>query len=259
MPFTPAHPLAILPVARWRHLDATCLVFGSMAPDFEYFMHGHQRGHFGHTLLGVALWGVPVTLILAAVFHGVVKWPLVLAAPSWVAKRVAAAAARPWPAKWSVGTIATLVISAALGDLTHIVWDGFTHANGWGERHFPALGDFVAVPVLGNMVVFRVLQYGFSVLGLLVLAWYLLRHLRRTPPIEIPTARRSVPRLVFAIAIAAGVALVMYRALHLLHVRDPGSIVVSFISGVLAGTLVASSIVSVRARQFREAASADKP
>ena len=37
MPFTAAHPMAVLPLwpARRRlHLDATCLVTGSIAPDF---------------------------------------------------------------------------------------------------------------------------------------------------------------------------------------------------------------------------------
>ena len=32
MPMTAAHPLAVLPLRRWR-LDTTCLVIGSMAPD----------------------------------------------------------------------------------------------------------------------------------------------------------------------------------------------------------------------------------
>src|SRR3954471_24303541 len=108
MPFTPAHPLAVWPFVRWHRwlrLDATCLAIGAMAPDFEYFIHGQQKGNFGHTLLGIPLWGVPATLILAALFHAIVKWPLLIVAPRWIAQRSIEAAARPWPASFRLAMI----------------------------------------------------------------------------------------------------------------------------------------------------------
>jgi len=49
MPFTAAHPLAVLPLVR-RHrrlgLDPTCLVIGSMAPD-RYRRHGCRGARLG--------------------------------------------------------------------------------------------------------------------------------------------------------------------------------------------------------------------
>ena len=99
MPFTASHPMAVLPVVGRLRLDTTCLVIGAMAPDFEYFMNGRLLGSFGHTLIGIAAWGVPVTLISALVFHAILKWPLLAVAPRWFARRAASFAARPRPVR----------------------------------------------------------------------------------------------------------------------------------------------------------------
>ena len=235
--------MAVLPIAgRWR-LDTTCLVIGTLAPDFEYFAHGRERGVFSHTLLGIFAWGVPVTLVLAVAWHALVKWPLLAAAPQWIARRTVAIARRPWRPHW----LACLV-SAAIGAATHIGWDGGTHAHGWGERHFPeALDHMVTVPVLGAIPIFRVLQHASSLIGLAVLTAYVVVRLRREPPIEIELPRLRT-RLIFAACIAAGIAAVVGRAIYIIHATDPRSLVVATISGTLAGTLVASALLVRAAR-----------
>ncbi|MDB4959053.1 MAG: hypothetical protein JWO36_6622 [Myxococcales bacterium] len=260
MPFTPAHPLAVWPLMRWHRalrLDPICLVIGSMAPDFEYFIHGEQRGNFGHTLLGIPLWGVPVTLILSTVFHAVVKWPLLFVAPRWIAQRAIASVAKPWPGSWTIASLAGLVLSSAIGDMTHLVWDGFTHNDGFGERHFPVLGEIVRVPALGDMVVARVLQYGFSVIGLVAVTLWAWQALRTRPPREIAIAPRLWSRLVFVSWLVAGVAVVMFRVFRVIHATDPGSIVVSAISGLLAGTLCACIVLHTAGLRLRDSAAAD--
>src|ERR1051325_7074297 len=184
MPFTAAHPLAVLPLIRRFRLDTTCLVIGAMAPDFLYFTYGLEKGAFSHTLLGIPLWGLPVTLGLAVVFHAIVKWPLYVAAPRWLARRVA-------PAPWRLRPVACAV-SAVIGVVTHIAWDGGTHANGWGETHFHQLfGHMVTVPVLGAVPLFRVFQHVSTLVGFVGIGAYLTVHLRRQPPldIELPRAR----------------------------------------------------------------------
>ena len=236
--------MAVLPLLRRRGLDATCLVIGAMAPDFQYFVHGQERGEFGHTLLGVWLWGVPVTLVVALLFHAFVKYPLWLVAPRAIAQRTAREAIAPWPARWSIGVAASLVASAAIGNYTHLAWDGLTHAAGWGEHLFPRqLDRWVTIPVVGGrMIVYRVLQYVSSLIGLAGVAWYAVFALARRPVVEIER-RTAGPRLVFAACLAAGVAVLVARAVVILHATDPGSIVVAACSGLLAGTLVGSALV----------------
>lgn len=247
MPFTVAHALAVLPGVHARralHLDPTCLVIGSMAPDVEYFVHGQQVGRFAHSLLGVAVWGIPVTLVLALVFHQIVKWPVLLASPA----SVTPVFAPPWRARWTAGAVVSVVCSAALGALTHVLWDAATHSDGLIVRQLPALATPYQVPGLGTMVLHRILLHASTLVGLAGVAAYLAWRLRRAPRRRV-TASRGLPRIAFAGCVAAGVVAGLYR-LERLHVDDLGSRIAAAISGALAGTVVASAIVRRAARRY---------
>ncbi len=49
MSFTFVHPVAVLPFCKKNHkyVDNTALIIGSMAPDFEYFIHFKPYQLFG--------------------------------------------------------------------------------------------------------------------------------------------------------------------------------------------------------------------
>lgn len=238
MPFTGAHPLAIVPLQKWRWLDATALVFGSMAPDFEYFAYGEERGNFGHTWLGLVAWCLPVTLILGVAWHSWVKWPLISAVPEGIARRVAGPVGRPW----RIRPVA-VAVSAVVGALTHDLWDSFTHADGLVVKHVAALRDGVDVPVVGRMVVHRMLQHGCSVVGLAALAWLGARWLGRQAVVELPAVRRGRAMAIVAACIAVGAALWEVRIIKWHFAHDIGTLVVAGISGSIAGILVASGVL----------------
>jgi len=245
MPFTVAHAMAVLPGVRWHErlrLDPTCLVIGSMAPDFEYFARGELVSTISHTLVGIVAWNLPATLILAALWHVLVKRPVLIVAPTGIARRVAPMIDRPWRERWTGGAYASVVISAVLGAFTHLAWDGLTHASGLAPRSIPALTTVYDVPVVGPMALHRIIQHASTVIGLAVIAIYVAAALRRQPSRAWqPHPRRRRMRLVFAACLALGVALMAYR-LHRMHLVDPGSVISGTISGLLAGTLVASAV-----------------
>ncbi len=229
--------MAVLPLVRVRWLDPSCLVIGSMAPDFEYFIHGQLEGRFGHTLLGLFGWCLPVTLALAAVWHYVVKRPLVLVAPGVIARRVRAEPR--WPS-----SIVACVISALVGGATHLAWDGLSHAQGWAQRLFPAtFNHLYTVPVLGPIPLFRVCQHVSTAIGLAVVTWFVVRLLRRREPRPIEVVDRRGPRAIFVGCTVAATAVLFGRAWFVLESRDPGTLVVAPISGLLAGTIVAAVVV----------------
>jgi hypothetical protein len=70
-------------------------------------------------------------------------------------------------------------VSAALGALTHVVWDAFTHLDRWGMRLFPVLGQEIAGSPL-----YWYLQYGGSAVAAVVIAVFLGVALRRLPAAE---------------------------------------------------------------------------
>lgn len=235
--------MAVLPlVGRWR-LDATCLVIGAMAPDFEYFARIRQASTISHTWLGLLVFDLPATLILAVLFHYVIKWPLVLVTPRVIARRAAVFAARPW-GTWSLGFVASCAIAALLGSLTHILWDGVTHADGVITPHVAWLRTPVDVPLLTrDMVVHRLVQHASTVIGLLVCGWVVFRALRRTPPVELPARPRVWPRVVAFALIAGGAAATSPRAFLYKDADDIGNIVVVLISGAMIGALAAGLVL----------------
>jgi len=236
MPFTAAHPLAILPFRRW--LDPTTLAIGAMSPDFMYFARGELAGNYGHTLPGIAIWCVPITLACALLFHELVKWPLLLAAPRALAARLVAAAREPWPRG-----LALLIPSAVLGAVTHVIWDGFTHGRGWAVRRLEPLQATLVLPV------YRIIQHASTLLGLAILAVVLVRWFRRQPSTPLPDVPRATARWVLAICVALGIAALYARA-AVRHTFSAGDIVVAPISGTLAALIVAGILLRGRARQL---------
>ncbi|GAA1613291.1 MULTISPECIES: DUF4184 family protein [Kribbella] len=176
MPFTLAHPAAVLPLVR-RPFVASALVAGAVAPDLLYVGAVYRiatqyiNGNFTLTLthkFTSAFWLDPLlALLLLLVFNLVVKRPLIALAPPALAARLPAGRLHVPGVKVLLWT----VVSAVVGALTHVVWDSFTHGDGYFVRRFPdSVGD-----------VNRILQYVSTVGGCLILAIWLYRWYRRTP------------------------------------------------------------------------------
>lgn len=183
MPFTPSHAVVALPFVRTPLVPAAIAV-GAMAPDLPLFVRGMPL-HYGRTH---DLAWLPASVLLALTL--LLVWRCVLRpaarelAPTWLAVRLpgewdagAAASAREtfavsrigdgWRASWR--GVALLVISLALGVVTHIVWDLFTHEGRGGVEAFPVLDEF-----WGPLTGYKWLQHGSSVLGLAIVGVFLL-------------------------------------------------------------------------------------
>ncbi|GAA3150143.1 hypothetical protein JOF29_008277 [Kribbella aluminosa] len=178
MPFTLAHPAAVLPLVR-RPFVASALVAGAVAPDLLYvgplyrIATQYINGNFTLTLthkITSAFWLDPLlALLLVAVFNLVLKRPLVALAPPALAARLPAVGRLHLP---SASVLLWTVVSAIVGALTHVVWDSFTHSDGYFVLRFPDFLDGVN----------RILQYVSTIGGCVVLAVWLYRWYRRTPP-----------------------------------------------------------------------------
>ncbi|HEY3239034.1 MAG TPA: DUF4184 family protein [Acidimicrobiia bacterium] len=170
VPFTLAHAAAGPPLWRLtgRRLVFSALVVGSMAPDFEYLLHLRTTRTIGHTLPGLVLMCLPASLLVLAVWHGVVKRPLATLVPAR-ASHLAVAAHRAF--SWTPAErFITICCSVLLGAWSHLTWDAFTHRNGLVVRHLDFLTHRVGV---GHLHVYNVLQYTSGLLGMALLAvWY---------------------------------------------------------------------------------------
>ena len=191
MPYTLAHPAAIVPLYRLmgRRAPLSALAIGSMAPDFPYFLGG-VAGDFSHSLSGMVLYCLPAGILAYLVFHFLLKRPTAALLPEPLAARLSARSVeRP---ALSADALAAVAFAIALGVLTHILWDGFTHADTFIVGQAEILQSVVGTLDQHEVRLFEALQYVCSGVGLTALAWWLRRWMQRTP-IERGRACQSLP------------------------------------------------------------------
>jgi len=223
------------------------LVTGCFAPDFPYFMLLVSHGFIGHTLPGIFIFDLPLSFIVLWLFHAYMKQPLLMLLPIGVRRRLEPGEDRY--AFMPAARLAAIAISIVIGSATHILWDSFTHSFYWPYRHWSFLREMVPVPVLGEMGMYKVLQYASTVFGIVVLAVWVLLWYRKTKPVELPTPEpytpaqfRVITLVTPAIAVCGGILRALVdRGVPSMSIRP----VMYFIldTGITASTLLAIELL----------------
>lgn len=182
MPFTPSHAIVALPFIRTPLVPAA-IAIGAMTPDLPLFVRVGATYGFTHSAVNV-VWTTLIALVLFLLWRVVLRPGLVELAPNAIAWRMPDDWRRTGPAVAldavgsgdRFGRPLLLVLSLMIGVLSHIAWDAFTHEGRWGVVTFPALGEMWG-PLLG----YKWLQYGSGIIGLVILALFAMRWIRRRP------------------------------------------------------------------------------
>jgi hypothetical protein len=172
MPFTLAHPVAIMPLTkRSFKLSETALIAGSIMPDFEYFLQMREVENFGHHWAGVLLFDLPVTLVFCFLFHEILKKPLLRHSTAGVQKRFGHTYAFDWKRSFLKNPV-LIMISALIGIVSHLILDGFTHHDGFWLQWIPFLKN--GVTISGREIqVFYLLQLSLSFFGSIMAVLFL--------------------------------------------------------------------------------------
>lgn len=171
MPFTFCHPAIVLPFNRVKGLSITGFIAGSIAPDFEYFIRMVDKKVFTHTWSGFLWIDTPLALLLTFLFHNVVRNQLIFNAPINFQRRLLRYEYFNWTLyfkkRWLI--ITGCVIT---GIISHLLWDGFTHENGFFVSHLAFLSSEIPLgsfSIEGHML----LQILSSLIGGLVILYAL--------------------------------------------------------------------------------------
>lgn len=219
MPFTLAHPAAVLPLRRVPRLRMAPLSIGAVAPDLPYYLPGnlkaaipetHELAHSFSVDLAIGLLTLallyllrhPLTALLSGRARGLILQAL-------------APYARLGPWLWAVPAV-------LLGVWTHLLWDSFTHTYGFMVHRVAALSAPVSVgPYTGPL--FHVLQYLSSVFGLTCMAvWYLSLHAPPPRGSDPEAARSAVVPLLVLIGAAALLIGGVQATVH--YTQQPGDV-----------------------------------
>jgi membrane-bound metal-dependent hydrolase YbcI (DUF457 family) len=173
MPFTLAHPAAILALRPIRFLRMAPLVIGAVTPDVPYYLplgpSGRAIGFRLDTHSLVSSCTVDLALGLALLMAVVLlREPLTVLLPAR-ARWLSLEALEPFRRRATEWLLAPLAIQ--LGVWSHLLWDSFTHPEGWAVRHIPFLSERITIGWYTGEI-YHILQYLSSALGLIILAWW---------------------------------------------------------------------------------------
>ena len=253
MPFTISHAAAAIPLRRTK-LVLSALVIGCMAPDFEYFLHAGMYGRESHNLRGALDFALPATLILLVAFHVLLKRPIVALLPRAIQERVVLQEFKFWP----ISRLLLIVASALIGIATHLLWDSFTHTNGWVVRHFAWFREQGVVVFQHPWPNYKVAQHGSTVLGLVLLAVWLLHWYRTEPRHSTPVFSLSTSAKFISVCGIVGIATGAgyFRAYALagppgLYGSFVANAIVAFVSATTLELLLFSIALRIRMRPVR--------
>lgn len=176
MPFTLAHPAAVWPLKNLKPLAVIPLVVGSLMPDLASYLPESHKLINTHSVRGTAVLDLPLGYALLLLLVGL---RTVLVTPLWQPHRnFIADAFKNYLAipLWWIWAVPSLLI----GSWTHILWDSFTHENHFMVRRLPILRETMFIDGDHHMYLYRILQYGCSVAGVVFVAWWYLYTLRST-------------------------------------------------------------------------------
>lgn len=176
---------------------------GCFAPDFTFFIFLKPYVFYGHTLPGIFLLDLPLSLVALWLFHAYLKPAFTLFLPRAVRRRMDAR-----EEEFSflpAARFAMFVLSILIGVCTHIAWDAFTHNLFWPYRHLAFLREIVHVPAIGDVAMYDLLQYGSSLFGLVAVAIWILHWYRAAKPGEHANAVpfRAAERRAIVVALPA--------------------------------------------------------
>jgi hypothetical protein len=215
MPFTLAHPAAVLPLRRFRFLQTVPLIIGSMVPDAHYFLPERWQRYFlvaTHTFEGTFTLCLPMGMA-ALLMILLLRDPLTVLLPGrirWVCLHSLERFSAP-PMHWPIAVLSILV-----GSWTHLAWDSFTHPGGWLTERVTALRETVSI--FGwQTEMSHLLQYVSSIAGLTVLGMWFARLWARAPG---PASFASWPvshRVLVGAIVAGSVGFGLLHSLYALY------------------------------------------
>jgi hypothetical protein len=229
MPFIFAHPAIVLPLdnlkSRWFSL--TGLIAGALVPDFEYFIRMHIYSGYSHTVMGLFWFDIPLGILLAFLFHNIVRNNLYDNLPMVLSKRLSPYKTFNWnnhfKNHWPV-----VLLSIFIGACSHLFLDAFTHPAGYFVKLFPAVFNKT---IIAAIPLYKILQHSFT----LISSIYIIYYFRRMQVSR--QANQSVSKYWIVVAVFTTIV-IAFRFWIMPDYRILANVVVSVISAFLLAIII---------------------
>lgn len=240
MPFTFSHPAIILPLTFLpRHwFSLTGLVIGSLIPDFEYFLRMSIKSNYSHTINGLFWFDLPLGLLLAFIFHNLIRDSLFNNLPTILKSRFSVFKQFDWSRYFKRNRL-VVTISILIGAASHIFWDSFTHDHGYFIQAIPTLTNTVElydkqIPVL------KILQHSSTIIGGFVIGFAIYK----LPANKIEN--ENINLKYWLIIAGLTLTIISLRILNGLNLQQYGDIIVTVISAGLISLTITPWLIRAK-------------
>lgn len=221
MPFTFSHSAIVLPFLKNKKMSATALIVGSMSPDFEYFFRMKIQSEISHTFLGIFLIDFPLGFIVMFAFHSIIKKPIIENLPAFFQQRMQELKELNW-LQYFKSNILLVLISFFLGTVSHLLWDSFTHWDGYFVQRLSFFNlEVYTIPM------YKIAQHLSSIIGLAFISFYIY---------NLPADNNDVKKVDFnywSLSVILAVFIIALRFYFGAQLDQIGNAIVSVISPII--------------------------
>ena len=240
MPFTFAHPAIVLPLAslQKKWFSITGLILGSVIPDFEYFLRLKVQSQYSHTISGVFWFDIPLALFVALIFHNIVRRDLFDNLPLLLKSRFQKYNQLNWN-KYFIQNWLIVVYSIVLGAFSHILWDSFTHKDGYFVQNIIILSynfNFIGMTI----PYYKILQHCSTLMGLIIIFYFIIKL-----PSEAFLSKNTSP-FFWIIVLAFSLFFLVIRFYTKLNIHQYGNIIVSGIALFLLSLILTTLLIKYK-------------
>lgn len=187
---------------------------------------------FSHNLPGLLWFDLPLGIVLAFIFHTIVRDSLFNNLPLVLKSRLIKYTDFNWEEYFRKNWL-VVIVSVLIGAFSHLLWDSFTHEHGYFVRLFQPLSEQIVV--LGKHIpVYKILQHSSTLLGGLVILFAL----SKIKPDNAVSA--NLNRKYWAIFTLFTGVIIAFRFANGLNLSMYGHFVVTVISSVLISLVLTS-------------------
>lgn len=245
MPLSISHPAIVLPLCKFskKWVSSTALIFGSISPDLEYLFHLLPKRTYGHLYLHAWWFDLIISILLAFVFHIIVRNPLIDNLPPFMSQRFQRFKNFNWSYHF-IKHFPVVIVSAWIGIYSHIIWDDFTHRGTYLVENYSFFTNYLITVFGQDIFVYNLLQHTSSIFGIIIISIALLSFERDKNTI-INTKRISfwMISLIFALSLLF-IKVWMISDIIDLNIHFFVSLSITSISAFLIGLVLTSLIYS---------------
>ncbi|GAA4432062.1 hypothetical protein GCM10023188_20210 [Pontibacter saemangeumensis] len=208
-----------------------------MAPDFEKFITMSAHDPHSHTWRSIFYFNLPIGLLIAFIFHLIVRDALIDNLPVFMSRRLRRFKHTDWVGYFKQH-YPVVIGSVLLGAASHIFWDSFTHKGGRADDWLPFMLNSIYIG--GEEVsAFYIMQRVSSLVGAYVILYAILK----LPPAPVMPGQDSIlPFWLTVVAVAIAVAGLKFW----LGEHADRDLVYIYIAALLVGLVGASLILKRR-------------